>query len=55
MERNDQPAASVPDSDDDTVNVQHTSKNVARVAMAAMHGDLDDFTGLNHPAIARTL
>ena len=55
MGHNDQPSASLPDSDDETFNVERTSEHVARVAMAAVQGDLDDFAGLDHPAVARNL
>lgn len=55
MGHGDQPEASLPDSDDETFRFERTSENVARVAMAAVQGDLDDFTGLDHPAIAKYL
>ena len=55
MGHGDEPEASLPDSDDEIFRFERTSENVARVAMAAVQGDLDDFTGLDHPAIARNL
>ena len=50
-----QPEASLPDSDDEIFRFDRTSEKVAMVAMAAVQGDMDDFTGLDHPAIARHL
>ena len=55
MGHGDPPEASLPDSDDEIFTFERTSENVARVAMAAVQGDLDDFPGLDHPAIARNL
>ena len=55
MGHGDQPEASLPDSDDERFSFERTSENVARVAMATVQGDLDDFTGLDHPAIAKNL
>ena len=49
------PEACLPDSDDEMFTFERTSENIARVAMASPLGDLDDFAGLDHPAIIQAL
>ena len=51
----DKPEACLPESDDEMFNFERTSENIARVAMASPLGDLDDFAGLDHPAIIQAL
>ena len=45
----------MPESDDEMFTFERTSENIARVAMASPLGDLDDFAGLDHPAIIQAL
>ncbi|KAK9833960.1 hypothetical protein WJX74_011093 [Apatococcus lobatus] len=51
----DKPEACLPESDDEVFTFERTSENIARVAMASPLGDLDDFAGLDHPAILQAL
>ena len=51
----DKPEACLPESDDEVFTFERTSENIARVAMASPLGDLDDFAGLEHPAIIQAL
>ena len=50
-----EPEACLPEADDEMFNFERTSENIARVAMATPLGDLDDFAGLDHPAIIQAL
>ena len=47
--------ACLPECDDEMFSFERTSENIARVAMASPLGDLDDFAGLDHPAIIQAL
>ena len=51
----DKPEACLPESDDEAFTFERTSENIARVAIASPLGDLDDFAGLDHPAIIQAL
>ncbi len=55
MMHGDKPEACLPESDDEMFTFERTSENIARVAMASPLGDLDDFAGLDHPAIIQAL
>ena len=51
----DKPEACLPESNDKMFTFERTSENIARVAMALPLCDLDDFAGLDHPAIIQAL
>ncbi|KAK9830824.1 hypothetical protein WJX74_009012 [Apatococcus lobatus] len=55
MMHGDKPEACLPESDDEMFTFERTSENIARVAMASPLGDLNDFAGLDHPAITQAL
>ena len=51
----ERPEASLPDDEDQPFAFQRTPENVARAAIATVLSDLDEFSGLDHPAIAKIL